>query len=175
MPFKFQYDDKGKVVYPTEYLADMQEFLEAAFEKADAEQSKEWLAIFNEGAKRYNKKAGKDIYQIFSSLNHLKSAIMATSKKATAAKSADAKKAAAPKKAAGKKAAAPKKAASKKAQPDKKPRTKAASGDKPLTQKEQIVLLADQGKTINEIVELTGFKKNNVAWYFSKLKLHPKK
>jgi len=48
-----------------------------------------------------------------------------------------------------------------------------SNGEK--TQKETIVELAAKGKTIDQIVELTGFIKTNVSWYFSRLQLGGKK
>lgn len=49
--------------------------------------------------------------------------------------------------------------------------TPKVDGEKKLSQKFRIVKLAEEGKTIDEIVELSGIKKANVQWYFSKLKL----
>lgn len=37
------------------------------------------------------------------------------------------------------------------------------------TQKAKVVYFAEEGKTIDEIVEITGIRKINVAWYYSKL------
>lgn len=37
------------------------------------------------------------------------------------------------------------------------------------TQKSKVVYFAEEGKTIDEIVEITGIRKINVAWYYSKL------
>jgi hypothetical protein len=51
------------------------------------------------------------------------------------------------------------------------PKAPKADGEKKVSQKTQIVELAEQGKTIDQIVEATGIKKANVQWYFSKLKL----
>lgn len=43
---------------------------------------------------------------------------------------------------------------------------------KRITQKSQIIELASQGLSIDQIVEKTGIRKINVQWYFSKLKLN---
>ena len=81
------------------------------------------------------------------------------------------------KKAAAKKAAtkksAPKKGAAKKSAPAKKAAAKKEKGAP--SQKDQIVMLADQGLDVDQIVEKTGIKKANVQWYFSELKLGKKK
>lgn len=45
-------------------------------------------------------------------------------------------------------------------------------GAKKVPQKEIICELAEEGLGIQEIVEKTGIKANNVRWYFSKLKLN---
>lgn len=173
LSYKFQFDDKGKVIVPKEHLAELQDFLEAAYQKALVD--KTWLLIYNQSAELYNRNAGKEIYSAFETQrllaynneNYLNSIQMATAKKAAT------KGATQTKTAASKKDAAPKAAATKAA--DKKAATKAASGEKPISQKEDIIALAAKGKTINEIVELRGYIKANVAWYFSKFKLHAPK
>lgn len=53
----------------------------------------------------------------------------------------------------------------------KKIATVTADGTKKVTQKEQIVALAEKGKSIDQIEELTGLKRSNISWYFSKLNL----
>lgn len=40
--------------------------------------------------------------------------------------------------------------------------------EKKVSQKEQVIELAGQGMTVDQVVEATGIKKTNVAWYFSK-------
>ena len=70
---------------------------------------------------------------------------------------------------------ATKKKAAKKSAPKKSAPNKAAkTGEKKVSQKTQIVELAGKGKSIDQIVEITGIKKANVQWYFSKLKLGKK-
>lgn len=46
-----------------------------------------------------------------------------------------------------------------------------ATFERKPSQKEQIIVLADKGLTITEIADISGLKKANVQWYFSKLKL----
>jgi len=142
-PWKFVTNDDGQVIIP-DNMVDLQNFLETLWNRIFENNEQEQIKLYNKAAEKYNKQAKFQAITIID--NFQKQKEMAT-KKAAAKK-------AAPKKAPVKKAATPK-----------------ADGEKKVSQKTQIVELANQGKTIDEIVEATGIKKANVQWYFSKLKL----
>lgn len=152
-PWKFVTNDDGQVIIP-DNMVDLQNFLETLWNRIFENNEQEQIKLYNKAAEKYNKQAKFQAITIID--NFQKQKEMAT-KKAAAKK-------AAPKKAAAKKAAAKK-------APVKKAATPKADGEKKVSQKTQIVELANQGKTIDEIVEATGIKKANVQWYFSKLKL----
>lgn len=143
-PWKFVANDDGDIIIP-DNMADLQNFLDALWTKIFENNERDKIKLYNAAAEKYNKQAG---FQAITTINNfLKQKKMATKK--TAAK----------------------KAAAKKAQIVKKSKTIDETPVKKVSQKTQIVELAEKGKTINEIVEVTGIKKANVQWYFSKLKL----
>lgn len=144
-PYKFKYDDGDNIIIPSSQ-GERQEFLEALYDmilEPDKPDTK-LIKKYDEAAEAYNKTAGSAIYSSFKSIK------MATKKKAA------------------KKPAPKKKAAAKKSEP-KKPAVPQGSG-KP-SQKEQIVKLAEAGKTVDEIVEATGIQKPNVSSIYSRLGL----
>jgi len=136
-------------------LVEVQEWLEDLFETVVETLDKQLLALYNKTAHAYNVKAGKIIFSNFQNPSQ-----MATTKKAAAQKETVA--APAPKTAATKKVAAATVAATEATEPEAKP----------LSQKEQVIQAATEGKSVNEIVEEFGFIKTNVSWYFSQHKLH---
>lgn len=149
--WKFVTADNGHVIVP-DNMMDLQRFLQTLWDKIFEEDEQDKIRLYNQAAKKYNDAARFQAITIID--NFQKQKEMATKKKAAA------KKAAA--KPATKKSAIVKKTVS----------AKNENGtEKKVSQKSQIVDLAEQGKTIDEITELTGIKKSNVQWYFSKLKL----
>lgn len=169
--YQIQIDDNGDMVIP-ETQGEKQDFLQTLWGRIFGEGNEfDLVPIYNRAAEAYNKTAGQVIMLIIN--NNVKQKTMAEKK--AAAKKAVPKKAAikkgAVKKVAEKKPAA-KKVAPKKAAP-KKAEGVPAEGKKE-TQKEIIVRLHGEGKTINEIVEISGIQKPNVSYYFSKLKLNKK-
>lgn len=147
-------------------LVELQEFTQILFEKILSGQEN-LVNLYNQAAKTYNNQVCFPAMTIIDNLKNLKNMATKTAKKAT--KKEPAKKAA-PKKAATKKAPV------KKAAPAKKPVVKSEPVEgKKISQKEQVIELANQGLTALEIAEETGININNVRWYFSKLKLGAKK
>jgi len=140
---------------PMEHLAELQEWLQDLFETVVETLDKQLLALYNKTANKYNALSGKIIF-----LNFQNPIQMATTK-AAAAKKETAAAAPTPKTAAAKKAAAT-------------PVAPVAEepAEKPLSQKETVIAEAEEGLSVNEIVEKHGFIKTNVSWYFSKHKLH---
>lgn len=153
-PEAFQWYLQNDIYYPSfETLpenkgTDLSDFLGDLWEKIfDAEKpNKALIEVYNKGAKIFNDDVKRESLLIITNFKNQKDQIMATKKKAA------------------------KKSAPKKSAPNKAAKT----GEKKVSQKTQIVELAGKGKSIDQIVEITGIKKANVQWYFSKLKLGKK-
>lgn len=149
--FVFKTNDNNEIIIP-DNLVDLQNFIDTLWDKISNENEILKIELYNKAAKIYNEKAK---FQAITIIHNFKQQKMATTKKAA------------------------KKTAPKKAVPNLKKITTLPEKETPVkekkpSQKDQIVLLADEGKTIDEIAEATGIKKTNVSWYFSKLKLSKK-
>ena len=132
-------------------LFSLQEFLETLYEEIMNNKSKEKISLYNEAAKLYNDKTKFAAYTILNKQN------MATKKKPATKTIVVSKKKTVKKQT--------------KAIIKDSIETFEKIGTKKLSQKEQIVPLASQGKSILEINKITGIRLENIRWYFSKLKL----
>lgn len=156
---RLKYDGEGKLIIPSlEYLAEVSDFLQDLFEVVISTQDTKLLAIYNKTALAYNAKANHNSF-----INFQNPLQMAQAKKAVAKKEV----AAAPVETPKTKTAATKKVAA----------TAEDALEKPPSQKQTVIEYASAPHfmTIDQIVEKFGYKKTNVAWYFSKHKLHQPK
>lgn len=140
----FQFNDE--IIIP-DNSSDLQNFIETLWNKIYNNNEIDKIDLYNKAAIKYNEQVKFDAVTI---INNLKNQKMATKKVAKKAVKKIAKKAV------------------KKSVPQKK---SSIVKEKKPSQKSKIVELAEKGKTIDEIAEITGFKKTNVSWYFYKLKL----
>ena len=137
------FHDEEEIVIPKNAV-ELADFLSDLWEDIFENDQTDKIELYNQAAKQYNTEVRNNIMELIINFKNQKN--MATKKAAV-------------KKTATKKAAPAKKAAVKK------------TGEKKVSQKTQIVELAAKGKSIDQIVEITGIQKANVQWYFSKLKL----
>jgi len=164
-------------VMPTN-LADLQELLQSLwidiFEKDDISK----IDLYNQAAKIYNDKARFGAITIITNFKKQKEMatkkdVAATTKKAklidTVMPAADKKKAERAKAKAAEVLETPLVQEEGEIAAPKVKKEAAEPVEKKKTQKELIVELAEDGKSIDEVVEATGIKKTNVQWYFSKL------
>lgn len=161
METKKYFNEDGELILP-QNIVELRELADELWEEifSEEKENKEKIKTYNQAASLCNRLAGRDDLTVIKNFKQLKEEQIMATKKAAAKKAATKK-------------SAPKKGAAKKSAPAKKAAAKKEKGAP--SQKDQIVMLADQGLDVDQIVEKTGIKKANVQWYFSKLKLGKKK